>query len=52
MIINMVITMKEIERDIDKSDVCQYISYELPLKYYIDNNLIFRITELKKYEKK
>lgn len=49
---NMDIMMKEIEREIDKTDVCQYISYELPLRYYIDNNLIFRITELEKYEKR
>lgn len=49
---NMDIMMKQIAKEITEIEVNKFIEFDLPYQYFIDDNLIFRMSDLEKYEKR
>lgn len=44
--------MKELFIEITEIELNKLMDFDLPYQWLIDNNLIFRMSELKEYEKK
>ena len=44
--------MKTIEKDINNIELNKLMDFDIPYQWLIDNNLIFRMSELEKYEER
>lgn len=44
--------MKELFIEITEIESNNFVEFDLPYQWFIDNELIFRISELKKYEER
>jgi hypothetical protein len=51
-LIILILNMKTIEKDINNIELNKLMDFDIPYQWLIDNNLIFRMSELEKYEER